>query len=118
MTVSKNITSSYIREKLLSFNKAPLKGIENEARLTCLVNQFMDSIKRVQLITAIRDAVYQRESYMPADFHPLKAAAFHAQKGNMEEARWLAFLTIHFGEDEKRTGWSLLRNVYCALGST
>lgn len=37
------------------------------------------------------------------DFHPLKAISELFEAGRRDEAVWLAFLTTHFGQDEKNT---------------
>ena len=40
----------------------------------------------------------------------------HHRQGNIDEAFWLVFLSVHFGKN-RRTGWRLARDVYGALGT-
>jgi len=44
-------------------------------------------------------------------FDPIRAAALYRQKGNVDEACWLVFLSVHFGK-HLRTGWRLARAIY------
>jgi hypothetical protein len=48
-------------------------------------------------------------------FDPERAAIFHLKNGNIDEAFWLTFLSIHFGK-HKEYGWRRLRDVYSGLG--
>lgn len=107
-----------IEAKLISFREQyPLPGINSDRRLNCLVLQIIDSIRRIKYIRVIRhknlDDVYKNPS--SEFFDPIKAAIWHIQHDNLNEAFWLVFLLTHFGKN-KKTQWSLLRGVYGALG--
>lgn len=102
------ISKEDIRNKILLFNKnGILKGLATNARLDCLIHQIMDSIERVKRTT----------NPLNNYFNPIYLAKLHKEQGNIDEACYLTFLSVHFGENDK-TGWNLLRNVYYALGSS
>lgn len=107
-----------IKQKLISFSEIhELKGVADKACLECLIEQIIDSIRRVKYVTTIGERVNDAGSANPRNgyFDPLKAAAWHKQNGNINEAFWLVFLSIHFGKN-KRTKWLLTQNVYGRLG--
>src|ERR1700722_1092688 len=92
-----------IKAKLISFKKNKnLPGIDTTAKLDCFTRHIVDSIKRIQLVTDIRDKIQNPDSIDVTRnyFNPLKAAIYHKQHGNIDEAFWLVFLATHFGEDE------------------
>ncbi len=108
-----------IKAKLVSFEKNKnLPGINTIAKLDCFTRHIVDSIKRIQLITDIRDKIQSQDSIDVTrnNFNPLKAAIYHKQHGNIDEAFWLVFLATHFGEDEKKTKWRWVQDVYSGLG--
>jgi hypothetical protein len=108
-----------IKEKIISYKKRiNLPGINTDAKLDCFTRHIADSIKRIQLITDIRDEIQNLDSIdiTRNDFNPLKAALYHKQHGNIDEAFWLVFLATHFGEDEKKTKWHWVQDVYSGLG--
>jgi hypothetical protein len=112
------ILATQINANLNSFKKIErLPGINNLANKDCLVKQIIDSIRRIEYISVIRD---KNNSPSCTDatsnaFDPLKAAAFHIQNGNIDEAFWLVFLSIHFGKN-KKTNWRLVQDIYGGLG--
>ena len=112
------IKPAYIRSKLRSFNNHLLKG-HSAARLECLVKQIADSTQRINHITNLRNTIHSPicTDATREDFNPLKAAAYHSQNGNVDEAFWLVFLATHFGEDEHQSGHRLVKDVYCGLGN-
>ncbi|MGP8217706.1 MAG: hypothetical protein ACLQQ4_19205 [Bacteroidia bacterium] len=108
-----------IKKKILSYKKRiNLPGINTDAKLDCFIRHIADSIKRIQLITDIRDEIQSLDSIDVTrnDFNPLKAALYHKQHGNIDEAFWLVFLATHFGEDEKKTKWRWVQDLYSGLG--
>ncbi|MGP8217095.1 MAG: hypothetical protein ACLQQ4_16115 [Bacteroidia bacterium] len=108
-----------IKAKLTSFKKKrSLPGINTPATLDCFARHIVDSIKRIQMVTDIRDEIQSPDSIdaTRGDFNPIKAATYHKQHGNIDEAFWLVFLATHFGEDEKKTKWRWVQDVYCGLG--
>ena len=107
-----------IKGKLNLFrDQYPLPGINFPERLQSLTLQIIDSIRRIKYITVIRDKRQSQIYTNPASeyFDPIKAAIWHIQHGNYNEAFWLVFLLTHFGKN-KKTKWSLIRGVYGALG--
>ena len=107
-----------IEQKLISFNsKYPLPGVGSGQRMSCLILQIIDSIRRIKYIRVIRDRnigdIYKNP--LSEYFDPIKAAIWHIQNTNLNEAYWLVFLLTHFGKN-KKTKWSLLKQVYGALG--
>jgi len=104
-----------IKSKLISFSEtvSPLPGITSQRSIDCLVEQILDSIRRINYVAVIREKEWSQVVTDPTNdaFDPLKAAAWHAQKGDYNEAFWLVFLITHFGKN-KDTGWALVREVY------
>jgi hypothetical protein len=95
-----------------------LPGIEDPARLDCLVKQLLDSIRRVQFVkrlAAIRHDPAVADPKSPR-FDPLKAAVLRSTQGNAGDAVWLVFLAVHFGK-HANDGWELARLVYGRVGA-
>ena len=93
-----------------------LEGIRAFENKTALIEQMIDSIRRIKYIQVIRD---RKISQLRADpkcdiFDPLKAAIIHTSNGNIDEACWLIFLAIHFGKANPQ-GWALTKDIYSAL---
>lgn len=109
-----------IEEKLSIFSKSvkSLPGVRSGANRSCLARQIVDSIRRIKYFSTIRDKVIDESIINPSvsSFNPIKAAIWHENNGNFDEAFWLIFLATHFGKN-KKTGWGLLRNVYGQLNS-
>lgn len=106
-----------INADLVSFGKGtPMLGIRSEANRICLVEQIIDSIRRIKYVTLIRDRDNSESCINPylQYFNPLKAAAWYANQGDINEACWLVFLSIHFGKN-KKSQWKLVQNVYSGL---
>lgn len=95
----------------------PLPGIQNRAHREALVEQFLESIHRVEYVARILQRPISPRRADPSNdaFDPLKAAILHQQAGDLDEAFWLVFIFVHFGKSAK-TGWRLARDVYGALG--
>lgn len=109
-----------LEKALRSFDqkKYPLPGIRSSANRDALVEQVIESIHRIKYVDVIRarDVSPVRTDPMSDLFDPLKAAVLHHRLGNIDEAFWLVFLSVHFGKN-RRTGWRLARDVYGALGT-
>jgi hypothetical protein len=77
----------------------------------------VSSIHRITYIHRIRERDISPLRADPASesFDPIKAAIFHHRSGNIEEAFWLVFLSVHFGKHNK-DGWRLARDIYGRLG--
>ncbi|MFK0691573.1 hypothetical protein ACFX5Q_25720 [Mesorhizobium sp. IMUNJ 23033] len=95
----------------------PLPGIIPANRLDVLVDQLIDSLRRIEYIYHIRDHDHDERRKDPNSdlFDPLKAAALHGRQGDHDEAFWLVFLATHFGK-HAIDGWQLCRDVYGRLG--
>ena len=111
--------ANQLESALLAFNDEvrPLPGIVPFENRVTLVEQFLESIRRVQYVHVIREKVHSTLRADPASnmFDPLKAAALLKAQGNKDEACWLVFLATHFGK-HRSTGWRLVRDLYGALG--
>ncbi len=108
-----------IKESIRNFSRVrhPLPGVESEANCNALCKQLVSSIHRIKYIHRIRERDISPTRIDPKSefFDPIKAAIFHHREGNLEEAFWLVFLSVHFGK-HKRDGWRLTRDVYGRLG--
>lgn len=95
----------------------PLPAIESQAKRKVLVEQMVDSSRRVKFIYAIRERQLDVGRMNPDShlFDPLRAAILHQRQGRIEEAYWLVFLAIHFAK-HRRDGWRLARDIYGFLG--
>ena len=108
-----------IDSALLRFDSevTPLPGAKEEVARSVLVEQIVESLRRIEYAHFIRDHSIDPERTNPASaiFDPIRAAAFRMRRGEVDEAFWLVFLSIHFGKHSK-DGWHLARDVYGALG--
>ncbi len=94
--------------------KRPLPGIQAPANREVFVEQLVENIRRIRYISVI-SAQDLRADPSSDLFDPLKAAALRKRQGQIDEAFWLVFLSVHFGKN-RRTGWRLARDVYGSLG--
>jgi hypothetical protein len=112
--------ASDIDSKLTSFhNIIPMPGINSQASRSCLIEQIIDSVRRIKYVTVIKNKTI---SPLCADatniaFDPIKAASWHKRQGNLDEAFWLVFLATHFGKN-LRTKWRLVQDIYGGLGNS
>jgi hypothetical protein len=86
-------------------------------RLKVLVQQVIDSLRRIEFAHLIRDTRVDPARADPANeiFDPLRAAVYWSRRGDLDEAAWLIFLFVHFGKHPK-DGYRLLRDIYGGLG--
>ncbi|MFL1874506.1 hypothetical protein ACIKT0_04655 [Hansschlegelia beijingensis] len=98
-------------------NHGALPGLRVQGRLTPLVCQFVDSLRRVEFAHHIRDADHDPRREDPGSplFDPLRAAVIKDRRGEKDEAWWLVFLATHFGK-HSIDGWRLTRDIYGKLG--
>lgn len=118
MTHKDPVLENHIREVLAEYvNGWALPGIEDPDARECFIAQLIDSVRRVKYYATIdsRDISENRLNPTSPGFDPLRAAILHKRRGNINEAFWLAFLTVHFGRN-LHTGWRLLTDVYRGLG--
>lgn len=102
----------------LILNGANMPGINPRENRIALVEQMIESVRRVEFVRTIRRKAISPNRADPNSeyFDPIRAAVLHQQNGDIEEAAWLVFLATHFGK-ALRTGWLLTGSVYGALGS-
>ncbi|MDI1309725.1 MAG: hypothetical protein PSV17_09875 [Methylotenera sp.] len=101
---------------LFEAEKQLLEGIVSQENRHAFLLQIIDSIRRVKYYQYIQSRTMSAsQASFREDFDPLKAAVYHSQSGNLDEAFWLIFLATHFGKNG-RTAWKLIRDVYWALG--
>jgi hypothetical protein len=107
-----------LQDELAEFNARvrSLPGIRLPGHLSCLVEQMIESLRRIEFIYRVRDGRHDARRMDPASalFDPLKAAILQYRQGNVDEAYWLVFLAVHFGKHGE-DGWQLARDVYGRL---
>ncbi len=96
-----------------------LVGISEQQCRDAFVEQLVESVRRVRYVLTLNQRPICGARANPHDplFDPLRAAILHRNAGDIEEAFWLTFLSVHFGK-HRRTGWRLTRDVYGQLGTT
>ena len=108
-----------LEEKLVAFsrNTRLLPGIMDRNMRICLVEQLLESIRRVRYVAVVRKRDLSARRANPDNplFDPIRAAVLQTRWGNVEEAFWLVFLFTHFGKHVK-AGWSYIRAIYGRLG--
>ncbi len=94
-----------------------LPGIADPAIKAVLIEQMLESIRRVRYVSVIRTRHISPLRVAPDSdlFDPLKGAIHLERLGDIEEAFWMVFLFVHFGRN-KNTAWRLARDVYGRLG--
>lgn len=111
--------ANIIGDALKKFNNEDtnLAGLSSAARIECLVEQIIDSIRRIEFVHVIRDSKHDSRRKDPAHslFDPLRAAATFQQEGEYDQAYWMTFLATHFGKHSV-DGWSLCAAFYGKLG--
>lgn len=95
-----------------------LPGIQDPLRREALIRQLVDSVRRIQYVSAIRTRPVSHRRRDPQDpiFDPIKAAADYSHRDDLDEACWLVFLSVHFGK-HLRDGWKLVARVYGGDGA-
>lgn len=94
-----------------------MPGIKNATTRNTLIEQFVESIHRVEYVAEISHRPLSPKRLDPSSglYDPIKAAVMLRHQGKIDEAFWQAFLSVHFGKN-RRTGWKLAADVYGALG--
>ena len=112
--------ANHLESTLVAFSKnvRALPGIAQFENRLALVEQFLESIRRVQYVHVIHEKELSLDRANPLSnmFDPLKAAVIHRRQGNIEEACWLVFLATHFGK-HRTTRWRLTQDIYGGLGA-
>lgn len=110
----------HLKERLEFFHNEihPLIGITDAISKECLIDQMIDSIRRIEYVERLLES---RAVTCPdarnKGFNPIVAAIFHQKEGNVDEAMWLVFLLTYFGKSNK-SKWELIRNFYSNFGQS
>jgi len=96
----------------------PLPGIADRDSRVCLIEQLVESVRRIRYISVIcREPLSQSRADPTSHlFDPIKAAVQRMHEGKFDEAFWLVFFSVHFGK-HRIDGWRLARDIYGCLGS-
>ena len=97
--------------------RRPLPGISTSQRREVLAWQMVASLRRLEYTLLLKSRPIHPARVDPnsAMFDPERAAIFHLRCGDLDEAFWITFLSIHFGK-HARHGWQRLRDIYSGLG--
>lgn len=100
-----------------SDNETSLPGLTNPSRISTLVAQMVDSIRRVEYlnVTSIRASSTALSTPYSGSFQPLAGAAALHKAGRVDDAYWLVYLATHFGK-HKTDGWNLTEDFYGKFG--
>lgn len=105
---------------LLTFSQkdTSLVGVRDTIARQTLAGQMIASLRRLDYTAILKGRSVHPDRADPQSdlFDPERAALFHARNGNLDEAIWLIFLSVHFGKHGKH-GWRMLRDVYSATGT-
>lgn len=102
--------------KARSAAQVPLKGALTNAAQAALGEQIVESKRRMRYIEVLRQQGQGDIWLRPESFDPIRGALFISSTGDLDEAFWLVFLSVHFGK-HRRGGWNLARDVYFRFGS-
>jgi hypothetical protein len=109
-----------IQSGLAAYEEAngSLPGIRQSDRREAFVEQIIASVHRREYISRIRARPLSELRRNPRSelFDPVKAAITYMRSGDMEEACWLAFLSVHFGRHRSK-GWRYCAAVYAGAGA-
>lgn len=107
-----------LEQELINYsnNERELVGVASPQYRDILIQQIIDSMRRVEYVYTISDRAVCSARADPSSemFDPLKASVYFRQHDQIEEAFWLAFLTVHFGKSGD-SGWRLARDIYGRL---
>ncbi|RZZ88147.1 hypothetical protein [Pseudoxanthomonas winnipegensis] len=104
---------------LESFSKNNnVPGLEDPAAIESLAMQMIESQRRIGFVEAVGSRPISPLRADPNSdlFDPVRAAVLLRQDGQVDEASWLVFLSVHFGHHLK-DHWRLVKDVYGGLGS-
>ncbi len=108
-----------IRSKIIKFQEefGPLPGLHPPGALNALVHQMVDSQRKIDRIRRAASRMPNVLRARPGDpsFDPEFAAVYHLKAGNIDEAWWPAFLSVHFGR-HGADDWHLCALIYGGLG--
>lgn len=98
----------------------PLPGIVEPASLECLAAQIIESSRRRRFVVDYLDRADIGDSCLDPSsgkFDPIRAAILHGRAGDLDEACWLIFLSVHFGH-HRRWNWGLVAAFYGRVGAS
>jgi hypothetical protein len=92
-------------------------GVAAESARDVLVVQLIESLRRNRYTERIRDTDHSDRvlAFDPNVFDPLMGAMVRWRAGDIDDAFWLVFLSVHFGR-HRRSRWALACNFYNRLG--
>ena len=96
-----------------------LPGISDSQSCQVLVEQMVESVRRIKYVKVICQRQFSERRKDPNDimFDPLKASVLFRRQEELDEAFWMVFLFVHFGKNT-RGGWQFARLVYGKLGNS
>src|SRR4051812_35145155 len=90
-----------LNAKLIRFDAEVdnLPGIKDNIARAVLVEQMIESLRRIEFVYFVRDGKIDPHRADPSShlFDPIRAAAYKIRRGELDEAFWLVFLSTHFG---------------------
>jgi hypothetical protein len=117
--IKDNAKFDNITAALASFpaDEYPLVGLTNEARVSVLAAQILDSIRRIEYLNAVSARSKSPALHTPysGSFEPFGGAAVLYNTGDVDHAYWLVYLATHFGK-HKDDGWNLIEDIYGRFG--
>lgn len=104
-----------IEVKLRNFSSTvrPLPGISSDAAVRSLAMQMIDSRRKIDRTVSLQNKNLSAERSLPGSplFDPEMAALISLRSGDLDNACWLAFLSVHFGR-HLIDGWDLIARIY------
>lgn len=94
-----------------------LPGVANASARKTLAKQFVESERKIDRTKRLAQREPSADRIEPSSdrFDPELSAVHHRLNGNLDEAAWLVFLSVHFGR-HKDDGWLLCRQIYGGTG--
>jgi hypothetical protein len=121
MFVDKTRTYNTLKSEIIQFSESVryLPLVEDESMVNTLAKQLVDSTRRVEYARRISLKGGSKEIANPSNtsFNPIKAAVYHRNNENLDEASWLVFLSTHFGYSPS-SKWLLVSDIYGRLGES
>ena len=110
---------NHLRIKINTFHAehAQLPGLSEDGALDALVHQMVDSQRKIDRVKRMASRMPDRRRTMPNSkvFDPELAAIYHLRNGDIDEAWWLTFLSVHFGR-HGIDDWDLCALIYGGHG--
>ena len=115
MKIADQILAEQFESGILSFGRVTA-GLKRPTARKTFARQLVDSAHRTKYVTLMRSRTLSPLRVDPSSelFDPILAAIRLLSQGEIDEASWLIFLSVHFGK-HGRTGWALCRRVYGTL---